>query len=121
MGMDIYGKNGNYFRANIWSWGAITHSMDLAGIDVPASWHCNQGAGLASQSKCDNLANKLNTFLTSWDGNVLIRESTSLKVDKSGRFVSPDTPGSKSPYQVRREHLQDFVNFLQDCQGFEIW
>ncbi len=120
MGMDIYGQNGNYFRANIWSWRAICYALDLAGFDVPASWGSNDGAGLTSPRECNQLADTLESFICAWDGDVLILECDRIRVSKAGVIVDPGTPGSLSPYQATREHLQEFVDFLRDCEGFAI-
>lgn len=121
MGMDVYGRDGSYFGANVWSWRPICYAMGLAGFDVPSEWHMNDGAGLTTQAECDQLADKLATFLSQWDGDVLIMESD-MRVDAAGRFVDKDTPGSKSAYSVEREHLEAFITFLRECGGgFEIW
>ena len=120
MGMDVYGNNGNYFRANIWSWRAICYAIELSGYEVPDLWHSNDGAGLDDQHDCDLLAGKLEVFLKSWDGNILVACSN-MRVDKSGRFVDPGTPESTSPYKTSREHLQEFIDFLKECEGFQIF
>jgi hypothetical protein len=58
MGMDIYGKNGNYFRANLWSWRPINMLCDLV-IEKDSlqlkteNWGYNDGAGLETQEECD--------------------------------------------------------------------
>jgi len=120
MGMDVYGTNGNYFRANVWSWRAICYAMRLAGFEVPDLWRYNDGAGLSDQSECDQLADRLENFLKSWDQDTLVWETKGIRVDKDDAFVEPGTPGSKSPYSTDREHLQEFVDFLRGCDGFEI-
>ncbi|MEO1194231.1 MAG: hypothetical protein AAFY02_20930 [Pseudomonadota bacterium] len=120
MGMDVYGNDGSTFRATIWSWRAIVYAMELAGYEVPGDWHCNNGAGLQTQEACDDLAETLESFLTIWDDQSLTFETETIRVDSHGCFVEPGTPGSRSPYRVDREHLQEFVAFLKDCHGFEI-
>ena len=120
MGMDVFGNNGNYFRANIWSWRTICYAMELAGYEVPHNWQMNVGAGLSEQDECDQLADRLEQFLKSWDENTLVKECQTLRVDDDGRFVDPGTSDSSSPYTVEREHLQAFIDFLRACGGFEI-
>lgn len=120
MGMDVYGRNGTYFRANIWSWRAICYAMELSGFIVPGDWHSNNGAGYDKQKECDALADRLNTFLSGWDGEVLVLPASGVAVDKSGRFVDPGTPDSRSPYAADRAHIEEFVEFLGGCGGFQI-
>lgn len=120
MGMDVYGYNGNYFRANIWSWRAICSVLTTSGFDVPDLWHTNDGAGLTTSEGCQKRADLLENFLGGWDGNEFTMETKTIRVDKTGRFVDPDTPDSLSPYSVTREHLEEFLTFLRECGGFEI-
>ena len=120
MGMDVYGNSGNYFRANIWSWRAILRTIELAGHGVDPEWTCNNGAGFDDQEECDALAEQLEAFLASWDGDEMEVECSTMRVDSEGRFVSPDTPGGRSPYRTSREHLQCFIEFLRECDGFAI-
>lgn len=120
MGMDVYGSDGSYFRANIWSWRTIVYAMELAGYTVPDDWHYNSGAGLETQQECEDLVGTLEAFLRAWDSDKLTLETQALRVDDKGCFVDSGTPGSHSPYHVDREHLLEFVAFLKDCRGFEI-
>ena len=116
MGMDVYGSNGTYFRASIWSWRAICHAMELAGYKVPFEWGVNYGAGLTRQCDCNDLSDKLDIFLTQWDGDRLVMESKT-HVDETGRFVSVPRPGTRSAYWADREHIQEFIDFLRNCGG----
>ena len=120
MGMDVFGNSGNYFRASIWSWRAIILALTTAGFVVPVGWGSNDGHGLNDQKECDTLATKLETFLNGWDGNELVLQTTSVAVDKSGRFVPLDHEEARSPYWTDRAHLEEFVTFLRACGGFEI-
>ena len=120
MGMDVYGTNGGYFRANIWQWRAICYAIELSGYALPEGWFTNNGEGLETQEACDILADALARFLESWDSDRLTWETKSIRVDDEGCFVEPDTPNSHSPYWVERDHLQEFIDFLNTCEGFEI-
>jgi len=120
MGMDVFGTNGNYFRANIWQWRAICYAMDLSGFDVPDGWHINDGEGLQTQEECDILVEGLEHFLISWDADRLTYESRVTRVDDEGHFVDPGTPNSHSPYWVDRVQLEEFIDFLKACGGFAI-
>lgn len=51
MGMDVYGKNGSYFRNNVWWWQPLWNYCCEVGSNVipdkvRASGHSNDGAGL---------------------------------------------------------------------------
>ena len=120
MGMDVYGKDGSYFRANIWSWRAICHAMELAEFEVPDDWHSNMGAGLEHWHDCEKLADLLEAFLKDLDGDEVVLDCETIRVGAAGGFVDPGTPGARSPYCTDREHLEEFVAFLRDCNGFAI-
>ena len=119
MGMDIYGNNETYFRANMWEWAALCFAMKLAGYNVPAKWITNDGAGLSSQSECDELAGTLENFLTSYQADTIVKESDVVHIDEEGRLVEPGA-NTKSPYEIRRKHLESFIQFLRTCNGFRI-
>ena len=103
MGMDVVGrnpknKNGEYFRANVWSWRVINH-LNMVGV---ASYYCdtgyndlipvktfegmtmNDGKGLRSERKCNLLADRIEKFLEIEDG--MFSESWSLKLPTKGSF-----------------------------------
>ncbi len=49
MGMDVYGKNGNYFRNNVWWWRPLAHYCQNVAPEITsacAAWHSNDGDGL---------------------------------------------------------------------------
>lgn len=121
MGMDVFGHSGNYFRANIWSWRAITDVMERSGIDVAPEWSCNDGAGSNDPEECQIMADNIDSFLSQHDDeSFTVASSCGLAVDENGRFVPADTKGARSPYRVYRDHLSEFVEFLRTCDGFEI-
>ena len=125
MGMDIYGNRaGTYFRASIWEWKAMIYAFALADFYPPKEWNTNDGAGLETQEECDELADKLATFLKSWDENELEFKIGKLRVDEEGKLYDSaehgEKPGSRFPYITTRETLQDFVKFLRMCSGFRI-
>jgi hypothetical protein len=153
MGMDVYGRKpkdeeGNYFRANVWSWRPIQTLMQIANTEAKvfdlktmnAMAH-NDGAGLKCQSKCDKLAKCLEEILkdkallrsaglvvtTSPDGNhtaYSFKATRDCAVDKDGRFVTHDEKiildDLQSPYVVHEEHVWEFIKFLRKCGGFKV-
>lgn len=120
MGMDIYANNGNYFRANIWSWRAILYVLEKTGFDTPPEWGCNDGAGFSDQASCNKLADRITDFLATSDTNIFTMPTNAVAVNDKGAFVDVGTPNSHSPYQTDREHLQEFADFLYNCGGFQI-
>lgn len=52
MGMDVFGKSGNYFRASIWSWHPLAHYCQTIGHFLSEEckyWHSNDGDGLGAE------------------------------------------------------------------------
>ena len=125
MGMDVYGMNptterGEYFRANVWSWRPIHWVMDnlKTGIfdeEISESMCYNDGRGLTNPNDCEEMARRIQLFIDvkmpdeatdeqheCWDP-----EKQVLRMDKM--------------YSVHKSHLEEFVLFLKDCNGFEVF
>jgi hypothetical protein len=122
MGMDVYGKKptserGEYFRANVYGWGALTCYFLALAPDICApckGWHYNDGDGLDSA------------------GAVALADALWAEID-AGRMASyaartdPALPQFDEP--PRRKNaltplLRESRNsplFLRDSGGFEIW
>ncbi len=126
MGFDLYGVNGQYFRASIWSWHAIVSLIcetDVLPKDYPdivciASNNGYRVVGALAGAIADALDSRLAELpgiekftLDSGDGPY---------VDENGCFT--DVPGLPA-YQVDREMIQEFIAFCRSCTdgGFEIW
>jgi hypothetical protein len=125
MGMDVYGKSGNYFRANVWSWRPIhvlcydlnqkyALNLDLSG------WSMNDGAGLHNQADCDALADAIEAHVA--DGPEEYTADCGMYCDaQTGRFVPAGTEGAKTAHYTDKEHVLEFAKFLRECGGsFEI-
>ena len=68
MGMDVYSKNGNYFRSSVWHWRPLVSLMYHADMilfgkvgDGGDGWHYNQGDGLNNPEDCQAMAEALST------------------------------------------------------------
>ena len=121
MGMDVRGNSENLFRSSMFEWQAIMHALELSGFDVPLDWFNNDGEGFEEQEECDALADKLETFLSGWDGDLLVRESeTGMRVDNEGRLVPAGTPDTKPAHETTRKRLEEFAKFLRMSDGFGI-
>jgi len=133
MGMDVSGlapknESGVYFRANIWSWRPIYELMcdlcgDIIDDETLAGMSHNQGDGVKSQEICDEIALRFTIWMASNGAGHSI-DSTHIGVREDGRLVTGDAVVDevlKSPYWVEHEHLEEWVTFLRNCGGFEVW
>ncbi len=126
MGFDLYGTNGQYFRANIWSWRPIVNLIcetDVLPKDDPdvvliASNDGYRVVGALAVAIGDALDRRL-------AGSPGIEKFTldygnGPYVDENGCFT--DVPG-RAAYEVDREMIQGFIAFCRSCAdgGFEIW
>ena len=135
MGMDVCGRNprseaGEYFRANVWSWHPI-HALivelcsDLLDEETLRKLSYNDGAGPTDQETCTQMAKRFEVWMEHHaQGHTL---ETDMQVTKEGHFVTdeelaanPDLE-TESPYGVSDEHLKEWVEFLRNCGGFEVW
>ena len=135
MGMDVCGRKpsspeGEYFRANVWSWRPI-HSLiwelcsDLLDKETLERMAFNDGAGPEDQTTCIVMASRFDRWLERHvEGKQL---ESDVQTTKEGRFVSkeeleenPDLE-TETPYQVEDDHLKEWVAFLRHCGGFEVW
>lgn len=138
MGMDVWGLKpsspaGRYFRANIWSWRPI-HELnaklcgDLLDEETLQKMTFNDGAGPTDPDVCKKMAERFEQWLEHHtEGHQL---DLGLRVTSEGRFVPPNEVATlpaeevqelRSPYAVEDEHLKEWVAFLRDCGGFEVW
>ncbi len=166
MGMDIYGKNGDYFRRNVWSWHPLADLCEWFAQDIfdkCQRWHSNDGGGLDGDD-ARALADALDTALRHGRVTAYIAErnaalaalpdqscstcaGSGIRTDAIGvdqgmitRVVEQDGHprhgqtgwcngcdgvGHARPtatwYAVTVDDVSEFVEFLRDCDGFEIW
>jgi hypothetical protein len=148
MGMDVHGKNGKYFRANVWSWRPINLICDMV-IDMEKlplntkNWSYNDGAGFETQEDCDILADALKPYVQNLKDDVFL--CLGAWTDVSGKFLSieeSDALNEEFPkgtilyaaivtkdgklvepaHSTNKKHLEEFIDFLKGCGGgFEIW
>jgi hypothetical protein len=133
--MDVYGRSptapaGEYFRANVWSWRPI-HALavdlcsDLLDEETLRRLAYNDGAGPQDQPTCTAMASRFEQWMEHHTGGHGLESA--LRVTKEGWFVreeelaeNPDLE-TVSPYQVRDEHLKQWIEFLRYCGGFQVW
>jgi hypothetical protein len=153
MGMDVYGKNpsskdGEYFRACVWSWRPIHVIIGMTGVvdeKTLNSMACNDGAGLENQARCNQLADAIENVMKNDNlkaaGFILVKNGKEddieicfppegdFLVTGKGRFVNDadlatmteeEKQALKSPYSTSYSHLKEFIVFLRACGGFEV-
>lgn len=145
MGMDVYGRNpknekGEYFRNNVWWWSPLWEFC--CDVDptlqkrVPRGWF-NDGDGLKTQTACTALAKKLRHSIESgyaeffigqfeFEKNDIALENCSYCKEQPANDCSccGGTGKAKpiqSSYRINLENINKFVDFLENCGGFEIW
>jgi len=126
MGFDLYGVNGQYFRANIWSWHPIVSLIRETGVlpkDDPdvVCIGTNDGycvVGALAVAIADALDRRL-AQLPSIE-KFTLDSGNGPYVDENGCFT--DVP-ARAAYEVDREVIQRFIAFCRSCTdgGFEIW
>ncbi len=126
MGMDINGRepsgeNGEYFRANVWSWRPIHAICDEAirasklGINTD-SWAYNDGDGCGSQEESTALADAI----VAWLANNLDFGNADVIHWNPITDTLETEPICDEQYGVEKEHLREWISFLRECGGFSI-
>jgi hypothetical protein len=127
MGMDVYGrqpagKEGEYFRANVWSWRPIHALMNQLCPEITVMYNLgsNDGDGPDDQETCDQIADRIEEWMKDHREGYAIEMGP--KVEKgTGRFVDEGFEGETEPvYQTSDSHLQEWVKFLRACGGFKV-
>ena len=113
-----------------------------------SNWGSNDGAGLETQEECTRLAGALEDImrtsteleadidsiylcLGSWvnQDNQFVGEEKQNELNQSyqhgeilyGGVVGDDGTIYYPSHSCSKKHLQNFINFLKECGGFEIW
>ena len=129
---------GVYFRANVWSWRPILEAMWESGACYEVddkTWELmafNDGAGAKDAETCKRMAKKIRMWLQEkiWDEDSRWTpeslDDREMQINDKGQFISKTEAElknieTKSPYQVSKEHLESWCDFLENCGGFEVW
>jgi hypothetical protein len=85
----------------------------------------NDGAGPQDQKTCTEMAQRFEQWMEHHaQGH---RLESDLRITTEGRFMSAEEMAENpdletvSPYEVRDEHLKEWIDFLRHCGGFEVW
>lgn len=138
MGMDVEGKNGNYFRANIWTWPAIMSLVAQTEVlpqDMVDAMQFNNGAG-PDEQQARQLADALETMLAEKPDSEIIRSSSSncptfglaRRVIKRLQSSVNDEDIFPDPKEIEEEggtvevgYLREFITFCRESGGFAVW
>ena len=150
-GRNAKSESGEYFRASIWSWPLIHSLIkelcfDLLDEKTLEELAFNNGAG-ADEETCIEMVVRFKAYLSLMDDKVFRIEVPkdsdpiptetndsckfaidmskklfgSFSVDGSGKVVDDEHPEAQSPFKIDREHLTQWIGFLEECGGFEVW
>jgi hypothetical protein len=146
-GMNPKSEDGVYFRANGWSWRPLLSliyqfcedyieekteddlTFDMGSIKpliedgVLQSMSCNDGEGPKDDSTCQELAERFNNWLEH-NAKGCVMESDCRVEAGTGRFVNQDDEPdviTESAYSIEDEHIKEFVKFLENCGGFQVF
>ena len=117
---------GVYFRANCWSWRPIhdfmsEHAGHLYDEEIEQGMVYNDGAGLPGEV-CVEAANVMQVALDKMEGDVRTMDTPDFQLDnETGKLVDRDDDTTHSPYGACKEHLQEWVTFVRNSGGFEVW
>ena len=131
MGMDVYGRNpkskeGEYFRASIWSWHPL-HSLtcelckDLLPEEMLMRMGYNDGAGPEDQETCDAMASRFEVWMEHHAGGVQKQEAELACPPWAKMFSAAFGQDIGATYDIDDEHLKEWVRFLRACGGFKVW
>jgi len=137
MGMDVFGKKGNYFRANIWTWPAImalVAQTEVLPQDLVNQMQFNDGAGPNSQ-QAKKLADALEKLIEDQPDDRVFHCSGSncpafgvaqvlRDVLSSAAAAKNETDGAPSEFepgsQVDLGYLREFIQFCRASGGFMV-
>lgn len=124
MGFGVYGrkpssKAGECFSASCWTWRPLLYLIgeqcrDVLDRRTLAAMGSNDGAGPASLDLCDEMAYRLERFLS----NCTASEFTRIRRPQILQWIRRRK--SNSPYRVSRDQVELFILFLRKCGGFYV-
>jgi hypothetical protein len=122
MGFDLNGRNGNYFRATVWSW-RLLHQM-IASTNIfsdreLAAMNFNEGHWV-TRDKAERLAEALDRSVTT---SVQLPTDRTFSVHSDHSFCTDEgcpRVDHMSPYRIEADDVQEFVAFCRASGGFEV-
>ena len=150
MGMDASTERGSYFRNNVWWWRPLSGYIECVAPQIYAKckhWGFNDGDGLGvadsvelakilqaelDSGRCEKFEKDYQTDLESMDKEpctICAGTGRRAEIPKTGaggiHCNGCDGEGKVLPwathYPFSAENVQEFVDFLKECGGFQIW
>jgi len=134
MGMDVYGKApksevGEYFRSNVWGWRPIHELIEKANVlpqKMLEDMSFNDGAGpdeelaLLLAYQLEQMVEGMddeNTFMLSDEVDGPVAALVSALNQEGIEIISPRGP----IYSASVAHVRNFIEFVKESGGFEVW
>ena len=120
MGMDVTALNpvdpdNNYFRANVWRWRGIHEFMSRAckhiyGKELDIKMAYNDGAGIPSD-----------LTVQCADAMQVLYDSDFKSLTVWNPYPHDVDSDFKDAYVIPTSRLQDWIDFVRNSGGFEVW
>lgn len=147
MGMDVYGKSGNYFRNNYWYWkplwNFISQVCDVISEEDYNGGNFNDGYFI-DENKCKSIVNNLDVLLENGEVKKYEiqrqKELDELPLEKCEYCNSTGTRNDeviqgecngcggkgkvkdfRTHYPFDEENVREFRDFVEESGGFEIY
>lgn len=123
MGFDLFGTSGNYFRANVWSWRPIVGLIEETGLfddEILGEISRNNGFPISGE-RARELADRLEAMLPDLPEEIQAKDDCGLRVDDDGRCIAQGNGSGRDPHWTDKEHLEEFIDFCRESDGFEVW
>ncbi len=118
MGMDVHGRSGNYFRNNCWWWRPLWNFVANECKEVISEKDYERGSYndgfLVDYEKCEVIVEKLQKLVE--DGRVKEYE----KLYQKHLDSLPEDDFDRH-YPFSEENVIEFIDFVKESEGFEIW
>ena len=135
MGMDIYGCNpisesGKYFRASIDMWRELLLLVETSGVNVPVSWAANGGAGVPTADEARTIASKVRAYMNGEVEPCQNNHEASAALERNIAMFDEQLAGElpegfavhrPGPHGLPSWKVDEFLEFLDTCGGFQIW
>lgn len=124
MGFDLYGKNpqnetGRYFRNNVWWWRPLWSLVSFYGRDVLTKKDIEAGqynsGHVITKKKAKELSLILKDFISDPAKNQPVLDKL------MDTYKTTTASGTVCEYPIDFDNIKLFIDFLDHCEGFEIW
>lgn len=122
-GSEPKSPSGEQYRAVVWEWRPLCQLMATTAESLYEGGQLDDvinGEGGLSDWQCQVAATAIKDWIEQTDCGGVQVPSTLIRLDSQGRFIRrPKHNEGHTPYQVTRQRILEFVDFLSHCGGFE--